>query len=105
MIEGLLVDPITEYREEYEIGASGRRSNIQYIEEANYPGRVETITKELVERLWGLKEDIRYRMYSIVKPTMGNYIKWEGQYCRIVEAIPIRRREEINHYESFLVVT
>jgi len=99
----LLNQSVEEYSVVFTVGDTGIQT-LTYSSkpEASYLARLETVTRELVERQYGLKENVQYRMYSIVAPILGRCIKIDNVYYRIVLVVPMVGKSAIHHYESLL---
>lgn len=97
----LLNRTVEEYSVTYTIGDTGL-ANPRYSKKTAYSARLESVNRELVEREYGLREDIAFRMYSVAKPTLGNFILIDKQYYRIRLVNFFEGKSLNHHYESLL---
>ena len=91
--------------EEFSVTLTTGNTGIQtpsYVKQTTYRARLETVTKELIEREYGLKEQIDYRMYSLTAPILRRYIKLGSVYYLIRLVLPIQGKRVVHHYESLL---
>jgi len=98
----LLTQTVDEYSVVYTVGGTGIQ-NPSYTKQTTYRARLETVNRELIERQYGLAENIEYRIYTLTAPTLGRYILINGVYYRIRLVLPIQGKQSIHHYESLLV--
>lgn len=101
-MRSLLNQTVDEYLVTYTTGNTGIQTP-SYTKQTSYRARLETVTKELIERQYGLTEQIDYRMYSLTAPILGRFILLNNVYYRIRLVIPIQGKQAIHHYESLLV--
>ncbi len=92
---------VDEYSATYTIGNTGL-TNPRYSKRTSYNVRLESVNRELIEREYGLREDIAFRMYSVAKPTLGNFILIDKQYYRIRLVNFFEGKSLNHHYESLL---
>jgi len=98
----LLNQTVDEYSVIFTVGDTGIQTS-SYTKETTYRARLETVNKELIERQYGLTENIDYRMFTLTAPTLGRFILINSVYYRIRLVIPIQGKQNVHHYESLLV--
>jgi hypothetical protein len=98
----LLNQMVDEYSVTFTVGDTGIQKPA-YTKGTSYRARLETVNKELIERQYGLNENIDYRMFTVAAPVLGRYILLNSVYYRIRLVIPIQGKQTVHHYESLLV--
>jgi hypothetical protein len=98
----LLNQTVDEYSVTFTVGDTGIQKPA-YTKGTSYRARLETVNKELIERQYGLAENIDYRMFTLTAPTLGRFILINNVYYRIRLVIPIQGKQTVHHYESLLV--
>ena len=101
-MRSLLNQTVDECDVTYQVGDTGIQKPV-YTKVASYRARLETVNKELIEKQYGLAENIDYRMFTLTAPALGRFILLNNIYYRIRLAIPIQGKQTIHHYENLLV--
>ena len=97
---GLLNQRIDEYTSTTTINQDTGIKAETYTHHKSYQGRLEAITREKAERVFGLHDDVEYRLFSLAEPTLGGYIKAGEEYLRILRCLPMQGMNGVHHYEA-----
>jgi len=90
-----------EYEETTTTGDTGIPAKT-YTRTRDFPLRVESITRELAERIYGYKEEVGLHVYSHDPLYKDRYLEIDGERYQVVKAMPIYGMKKVHHYEGLL---